>query len=189
MFKNTRTMTEIAVLIALAFVLEAAAAMYSTFIWVYGGALSLSLVPLAIIGYRHGWKAGFVGGFIMGLLQLIMGAWIVHPAQVLLDFPLPFAMLGLAGIWAHQVNSGKHWRFFIFLSTFVASLLRLACHVVAGYIFWSEGLTGAQAWWNSLIYNFPYVTGSWIISVIVLEILYKRYVRFFQPARYMPRRF
>jgi len=184
MFKNTRTITEISILIALAYVLEIAANTYSTWIWAYGGALSISLVPLAIIGYRHGWKAGFVGGFIMGLLQLLMGAWIVHPAQVLLDFPLPFALLGLTGLWRKQVNRHKGWRPYIILSTFIASLLRLACHVLAGYIFWSEGLTGTVAFWNSFIYNFPYVLGSWILSALILCAIYKR----FQPMNYQLRR-
>ncbi|MCL1948439.1 MAG: energy-coupled thiamine transporter ThiT [Turicibacter sp.] len=189
MFKNTRTMTEVAILIALAFILDLVSNMYSSFIWAYGGSFSLSLVPLAIIGYRHGWKAGFVGGFLMGLLQLLLGAFIVHPAQVLLDYPLPFAMLGLAGFWSRQVNSRKRWRIFIILSTFIASLLRLACHILAGYIFWSDGLSPRAAIWNSIIYNTPYVAGSWVISCIVLVVLYKGYERMLQPPKYMPRRY
>ena len=184
MFRNTRTMTEISILVALAFILDVVAGLYSSWIWIYGGTISISLIPLALIGYRHGWKAGFMGGFLMGLLQLLMGAWIVHPAQVLLDYPLPFAMLGLAGIWATQVNRGQHRIAYIFLSTFIASWLRWACHVLAGYIFWSEGLSGTQAWWNSIIYNTPYVAASWLISAIVLAILYKRYNRLFKVSRY-----
>jgi thiamine transporter len=62
----------------------------------------------------------------------------------------------------------------------LASALRLACHVFAGYVFWSEGMTGWTAFWSSLAYNAPYVLGSWLISAVLLTVLYKRYAVIFK---------
>ena len=180
MFKDTKTLVEISLLVAISFILDMTAHFYAGWFWVYGGSISLSLVPLAIIGYRHGWANAVLGGTIIGILQLFFGAWIVHPAQVILDYPLPFALLGVAGLWAKQVNTGKHWIFYIWLSTFIGSTLRLLSHVLAGYIFWSDGIVGAVAWQISFIYNTPYVMGSFVLSALVLTIIYKKYSKIFQ---------
>lgn len=37
-------------------------------------------------------------GFVYGLLQSMQDPYIIHPAQFLLDYPIAFAMAGLAGI-------------------------------------------------------------------------------------------
>ena len=180
MFRNTRELVEISALVAISFILDMTSHFYFGWFWIYGGSISLSLVPLAIIGYRYGWIKAFVGGAAMGTLQLFFGAWIIHPAQVILDYPLAFGLLGLSGLWMKQVNSSKHWIFYIWLSTFVGSLGRLLSHVVSGYIFWSDGEIGIGVWLFSFGYNTPYVAGSFILSAIVLSLMYKRYSKVFQ---------
>jgi len=182
MFKNTKELVEISVLVAISFILEMTGNIYFGWFWIYGGAVSLSLVPLAIIGYRYGWIKALVGGFAMGILQLFFGAYIIHPAQVILDYPLAFGLLGLTGLWMKQVNSSKNWIFYIWLSTLVASIGRLMSHVVSGYIFWSDGEVGIGVWLFSFGYNTPYVAGSFVFSAIVLTLIYKRYCKVFQMA-------
>lgn len=175
MIKNTRQLVEISILVAMAFVLDMTSNLYAGWFWVYGGSVSLSLVPIAVLGYRHGWKIGFLGGFAMGLLQLLFGAIIIHPIQVLFDYPLPFALLGLAGIWAHRVNKGSRAAYYIWLSTFVGSFFRFVSHTFSGYIFFGAG------WLASALYNFPYVGASWVLSALALTILYRRYAKLFKP--------
>ena len=73
---QTKKLVEISILVALAFVLDYLANLFMGWFWPNGGSISISLVPLAIIAFRYGWIAGFTGGFVMGLLQLLTGAYI-----------------------------------------------------------------------------------------------------------------
>jgi thiamine transporter len=185
MFKNTKELFEISVLVAISFILDMTGNIYFGWFWIYGGSVSLSLVPLAIIGYRYGWLKAVLGGMVMGILQLFFGAYIIHPAQVILDYPLAFGLLGLAGLWIKQVNSSKHWIFYIWLSTLVGSIGRLLSHVLSGYIFWADGEVGVAVWIFSFGYNTPYVAASFVLSAIVLTLIYKRYCKVFSRTEEM----
>ncbi len=173
---QTKKLVEISILVALAFVLDYLSSIYSGWFWPFGGSISFSLVPLALIAFRYGWVAGFMGGFAMGLLQLLTGAYILHPVQVLFDYPLPFAALGFAGFFSSKVNNlqGKSRTLYIWLATGIASIARYACHVISGAVFFAPS-TGENAWVYSLGYNAPYVLLSYVLSAVVLVILYQRY--------------
>ncbi len=175
---KTKKLVEISILVALAFVLDYVANIYSGWFWPFGGSISFSLVPLAIIAYRYGWVAGFTGGFVMGLLQLLTGAYIMHPVQVLFDYPLPYAVLGFSGFFASKINKidGSHRMIYIFVSTGIASIARLVCHVVSGVAFFADyAPEGMNPIVYSVVYNIPYVLASYIVSAVVLVVLYKRY--------------
>ena len=101
---QTKKLVEISILVALALFLINLANHFYGMVLANGGSISISLVPLAIIAFRYGWIAGFTGGFVMGLLQLLTGAYIIHPVQLLFDYPLPYAVLGFAGFFASKVN-------------------------------------------------------------------------------------
>ena len=145
--------------------------------WPNGGSISISLVPLAIIAFRYGWIAGFTGGFVMGLLQLLTGANIIHPVQLLFDYPLPYAVLGFAGFFASKVNhtTGSKRMTYIWVATGVASLARFLCHVISGVVFFSEYAGSQNPWVYSIVYNAPYIIASYIVSALLLTILYQGY--------------
>lgn len=174
---KTKKMVEISILVALAFVLDYVANIYSGWFWPFGGSISISLVPLAIIAFRYGWVAGFTGGFIMGLLQLLTGAYIMHPIQVLFDYPLPYAVLGFAGFFASKVNVDENRRsLYIWVGTGIGSIARLACHVISGVVFFADyAPEGMHPVVYSVVYNTPFVLVSYILSAIILVVLYKRY--------------
>lgn len=173
---HTKKLVEISILVALAFVLDYLANLFMGWFWPNGGSVSISLVPIAIITFRYGWVAGFTGGFVMGLLQLLTGAYILHPIQVLFDYPLPYAALGFAGLFASKVNytQGLKRVVYIWGATGVASIARLVCHVISGAVFFAPA-SGENPWIFSLIYNAPYVVASYIVSAILLTILYQGY--------------
>lgn len=174
---QTKKLVEISILVALAFVLDYVSSIYSGWFWPFGGSISLSLVPLAILAFRYGWIVGFMGGFVMGLLQLLTGAYIIHPVQLLFDYPLPFAALGVAGIFALKVNhtTGSKRVVYIWLATAIASVFRLVCHVISGVVFFSEYAGSQNPWVYSIVYNAPYVIASYIVSALVLTLLYQGY--------------
>ena len=175
---KTKKLVEMSILVALAFVLDYVANIYSGWFWPFGGSISISLVPLAIIAFRYGWVAGFLGGFTMGLLQLLTGAYIMHPIQVLFDYPLPFAVLGFAGFFASKVNAVEVGRrsLYIWLATGIGSIARLVCHIISGVVFFADyAPEGMNPVVYSVGYNTPFVLASYISSAIILVILYKRY--------------
>ena len=175
---KTKKLVAMSILVALAFVLDYVANIYSGWFWPFGGSISISLVPLAVIAFRYGWVAGFLSGFTMGLLQLLTGAYIMHPIQVLFDYPLPYAVLGFAGFFASKVNAVEVGRrsLYIWLATGIGSIARLVCHIISGVVFFADyAPEGMNPVVYSVGYNTPFVLASYILSAIILVILYKRY--------------
>ena len=178
---KTKQLVEISMLVALALVLDFVAGLYSQWLWLQGGSISLSLVPLAILAYRQGLKIGLLGATLMGALQLLMGAYIFHPIQVLLDYPVAFGALGLTGIWASKVDKGNNVTVAIIISTVVASIVRWISHTISGYVFFQEWFPeNVNPWVHSGIYNIGYVFFSWLASVIVLILLYRYHKKLVQ---------
>ena len=175
---KTKKLVEMSILVALAFVLDYVANIYSGWFWPFGGSISISLVPLAVIAFRYGWVAGFLSGFTMGLLQLLTGAYIMHTIQVLFDYPLPYAVLGFAGFFASRVNVVEVGQrsLYIWLATGIGSIARLVCHIISGVVFFADyAPEGMNPVVYSVGYNTPFVLASYILSAIILVILYKRY--------------
>ena len=64
-----------------------------------GGSVSLEMLPILFIAVRRGLVPALDRGRRVRLLQLLLpGAFLVQPVQVLLDYPLAFGALGLAGL-------------------------------------------------------------------------------------------
>ena len=71
-----------------------------------GGSITLfSMLIVCLVGYWYGPKVGIIAALAYGGLQFITGSYVVHPAQVLLYFPLAFGALGLSGFF----SKSKHW--------------------------------------------------------------------------------
>ncbi|MFQ6135429.1 MAG: energy-coupled thiamine transporter ThiT, partial [Nitrososphaerales archaeon] len=65
-----------------------------------GGSVTLgAMIPILLFSLRRGPKLGILAGMIFGLVVLIEEPFIYHPLQVLLDYPLAFGSLGLAGLF------------------------------------------------------------------------------------------
>src|SRR5690554_6772558 len=98
--KRTRIIVEIGVAVALSAIFN----LIPLWKMPQGGSVSLEMLPIFIIAFRWGGIPGITAGFIYGLLQLTMGAYIVHPLQVLMDYPVPYMLVGLAGF----IRSEEH---------------------------------------------------------------------------------
>ena len=71
-----------------------------------GGSITLgSMVPILFIAFMYGPQVGCLTGFLYGIITLIMDPYILHPVQVLFDYPLPFMCLGLAGFFNTKSTS------------------------------------------------------------------------------------
>jgi thiamine transporter len=126
-----------------------------------GGSISLEMLPIIVLGVVEGPWVAIAAGALTGMLGLIINPVVVHPVQVLLDYPLAYAMVGLSGVfsrtWWSLVKRGK-WHLGIWLAILPATLLgalaRYPFHVLSGYIFFGQyAPPGQPVLIYSLIYN------------------------------------
>ncbi len=131
-----------------------------------GGSVSIAgLVPLIWFALRRGPKYGVLAGFTYGLIHAFLpGSYIVHPVQGLLDYPIAFAALGLAGLFKNVPIAGITLGIIgRFLSSFVAGLL----------FFVSDPLS-VEGMYISAVYNGTYLIPEFAITAIVIYILLQR---------------
>ena len=119
-----------------------------------GGALTLaSLFPLALYSYLYGLKKGLFAGFCYSLLQAIQDPWIIHPAQFLLDYPIAFTAVGLAGIFKWSKINDKAPRLAFSLGCGAVGLFRYIAHTLSGIFAFEAYAKGQNAVLFSLGYN------------------------------------
>ncbi len=137
-----------------------------------GGSITLaSLLPLALYAYLFGLKKGIFAGFCYSLLQSIQDPWIIHPAQFLLDYPVAFTAIGLAGIFRSVKGlKDKPTLAFSLGATFVGAL-RFVAHVLSGAFAFEAYAEGQNPFLYSLVYN-SYVFIDIAIVVVVGVLLF-----------------
>ena len=69
----------------------------------FGGSVTLcSSFFIVLIAYWYGPAVGMMAGVAFGLLQFVLGPFIISLPQVLFDYPLAFGALGVAGFFYHR---------------------------------------------------------------------------------------
>ncbi len=128
-----------------------------------GGSVTLGgMLPLLIISFRYGANIGALAGFLYGLINLIQDPFILHPIQVLFDYPLPFMAMGLAGIFHEK----------IFLGTILGFAGRFICNFISGVVFFSNyAPDGMSVVAYSIIFNATYIVPEMIICLILMKVL------------------
>src|SRR5215213_5525700 len=170
-FRDTRVLTEAAIAVALSFVLG----LFVLFKMPFGGSVSLEMIPLILLSLRQGWKVGVIAGTAYGLLDLAIDNFVVQP---LLDYPLAFGVLGLAGLFKPTVRGA-------ILGATVAVLARFSCHFLSGVVFFASYAADydLNPFLYSALYNVAYLAPSLGIAVVVVVVLLKR----LEEARPSPR--
>ena len=121
-----------------------------------GGSVTLaSMLPLLWYSNKFGVRNGLIAGAAYGLLQLIQKPEIYHWVQVLLDYPLAFAMLGLAGCVKN-----------LQLGSIIGVAGRWFCHLCSGAIFFGEWMS-VGSWTYSAAYNGGYLLVELILCVVL----------------------
>ena len=159
---DTKVLTEVAILVALATVLS-----YIRFVvFPQGGSVTLaSMVPLIILSYRRGWRVGIFACLVYGLIQFYQDPWMLNWAQFILEYPVAFGVIGLAGLF-----KGKE-----LIGAVVGLGSRFLAHTLAGVVFWSEyAPPGMSPILYSIIYNGSYMLPEIVISGVFVYALVKR---------------
>lgn len=148
---------------AMAIALATVTSMIKVYEFPFGGSITLcSMLFICLIGWVYGPAAGVLTGFAHGILQFLIGPYILTPIQVLVDYPLAFGALGLSGFF----YKAKHG----LVKGYVAGILgRYVFGVISGWIFFGE-----YAWegWNpfpySLVYNGAYIFAEAAVTIAIL---------------------
>lgn len=133
-----------------------------------GGSITLfSMLFICLTGYWYGPVVSLTAAAAYGILQFITGPYIVHPLQVLLDFPLAFGALGLSGFF-HDKKHGL-------LLGYIAGVAgRFLFHEISGFIFYTEYVGNLQsdllAIWASTVINLSYLLPEMILTIILLAL-------------------
>ena len=168
---KTKRLTESAMLLAVAIVLELVSKLFIPE-QPFGGQLTIvSMMPVVLISYRHGIKWGLWAGVGYAMIEMLLGAKTVAAAfqpgyfgdetmivnaliMCIMDYVLAFTVLGLGGIFRNKIqNPGMS----LMCGSLVALGARYAAHVISGYILfagWAEWFftqDGFPAWGAGLV--------------------------------------
>ena len=156
---STHTIIFSALMLALAVILQQLRLFHKP----QGGSITAgAMVPLLLISYRFGPGIGMLTGFLYGMINLLQGPFILHPVQVLFDYPLPFMAMGLAGL------SPQHH----FLGAAAAFCGRFACHFLSGIVFFgSYAPAGTSVYLYSFLFNITYLLPEFLICCLILKLL------------------
>ena len=148
---KTKRLTESAMLISVAIVLELVSKMLIPEM-PFGGQVTLvSMLPVVLISYRHGVRWGLVAGLGYAMIEMLLGAKTVAAAfqpgyfgdgtmivnaliMCVLDYLLAFTVLGLGGAFRNRIQKPG---LSLCCGSILALTLRYACHVLSGYILFS----------------------------------------------------
>ena len=133
-----------------------------------GGSVTLfSMLLVTLVGYWYGPVTGIIAAVAFGILQFITVPYVVHPIQVVIDYPLAFGALGLSGFFSGKKNG--------LLKGYIVGVLgRFFFASVSGLIFYTvyvESLAeNMMAIWMSLVYNMTYIFPEALITVMLISI-------------------
>ena len=127
-----------------------------------GSVTAFSMLPIVLVGYLLGPRQGILAGFALGLLNLIFGPYVIHPIQLLIDYPFAFGALGLSG-FCRNMDHG------LIKGYLLGIFGRYVMAVLSGVIFFGEyAPEGFSALTWSLWYNLTYLAAEGAITIIIL---------------------
>ena len=186
MTNKTKRLTESAMLIAIAVVLELAGKMLIPPM-PFGGQLTLcAMLPMVLISYRHGVRWGLKAGFAYALVQMALGAGTVTAAfqpgyfgdgtmvgraltMCGLDYILAYTLLGLGGCFRGRIQRRG---IALMGGSLVALGARYLAHIFSGYILfagWAEWFftqEGFPGWGAALVETVSAGLLGWIYSIV-----------------------
>ena len=163
---NAKSLAFAALSIALSFILS----YIKIFRMSNSGSVTLaSMLPLMLFAASYGVGPGLLAGAAYGLLQYLQGGWFVHPIQFLLDYPLAFALIGLAGLYKYMPKAWSQWS--IYAAMVLGALGRCLSATLAGIFYWET------APWASLVYNGAYLVPDTLICIALAIFVGKRVIK------------
>jgi thiamine transporter len=152
----TKILAEIIVFVAMGGAL--ALVSHSFFSLPQGGSINLGMVPIFWLALRRGPKIGIFAGAVLGVVDLAIEPFVVNPAQFILDYPLAFACLGLAGFFRKFEVVGP------VVGVVVGGTCRFLSHFVSGVIYFPQY---APPHMSPIVYSASYNAIYMVPSIII----------------------
>lgn len=183
--KNTnntvRTICEVGIMAALGFVFDELQGILFKGVFINGGSIGFAMVVVLVIAYRRGLLPALLTGLLMGLFDIATSAYILHPAQMLLDYILPYLLVGFAGVFRplyikSETKTGKI--LLLLAGTVLGGLLKFLSHYLAGVIFWADpsnfawDLNSMNPYLYCFVYNIAFIGPSIVLSAGLLLAIY-----------------
>ena len=183
---KTKRLTESAMLMAMAVVLELVSKMIIPEMPFGGQVTMVSMLPVVLISYRHGVRWGLLSGFCYALIEMAIGTKTVAAAfqpgyfgdgtmignAILmcgLDYVVAYTVLGLGGCFRGKIkNNGIA----LMCGSLVALGARYLAHIFSGYILfagWAEWFftqEGFPAWGAGLVRSLSPDALGWLYSIV-----------------------
>ena len=178
----TRIICEIGIFAAIGFVLDEIQGAIA-FSFPNGGSIGFAMIAVLILAYRRGAIPAIAAGLIMGLLDISTKAYIVHPAQLFLDYLLPYALVGVAGLMKPVFDKSDNKKtkiLALLIGAVMGGVLKFFSHFFAGIFFWNNPADFA---WElsymspalySFVYNIAFIGPSIILCAGLLVVLFLR---------------
>ncbi|NLP29532.1 MAG: energy-coupled thiamine transporter ThiT [Clostridiales bacterium] len=127
-----------------------------------GSITAFSMLAITSCAYLLGARRAVMAGMCAGLFELIFNPYVIHPLQLLLDYPLAVGALGFAGLLANR-RAGLQFGYL------VGIFARFICVFLSGVVFFGEyAPEGFNAFTWSLYYNLIYIGSEGILTFIIL---------------------
>lgn len=175
--KETKWDAQMLVMAACCIAMSFTLSYFKVFSMANGGSVTVaSMVPLMIFSYLYGVGPGMLAGLAYGLLQYIQKPFSAHILQILLDYPMAFAAIGLAGLFR---GVKRPWG--LPAGVLLACFGRFVCHLFAGVVYFGVSVEGSSFAGNfiaSAAYNGPYMAIEAVVGVVITSLpIIQRLVR------------
>ena len=163
--KNRKVSAKQLAFAAVALALATVCSMIKVFELPMGGSITLlSMLFVVLIGYWYGPAVGLMAGVAYGLLQLILGPYIVSLPQLLVDYVFAFGALGLSGFFSEKKNG-------LLIGYIISIFGRFIFAVLSGVIFFGMyAPEGMSPFVYSMMYNGSYIFAEGLITIIIIMI-------------------
>lgn len=159
---TTRRLAYAAMCIAISFVLSC----IKLFRMPQGGSVTpAAMLPLIMFCMACGPVQGLAVGCAFGLLQLIEDPYVIHPIQLILDYPAAYGAMCVACLANLLPEKAKYFR--LPLGVVLGYLARLVMAVLSGVIFFAEYAGDQNVLLYSLGYNAAYLFWEVLIAVVI----------------------
>ncbi len=131
-----------------------------------GGSITpAAMLPLIMFALACGPVQGLAVGCAYGFLQLIEDPYVIHPIQLLCDYPLAFGVMILCCLANLIPEKARYLR--LPAAVVLAYFARLAMATFSGVVFFAEYAGDQNVFTYSLLYNLNYLGWETLVAVVI----------------------
>jgi len=179
MNKSLKTLTEGAVMVALAVALSYLKIPIGLAFGGFGGSIDLVMIPLIVFAVHRGLGWGLGAGLVFGTLKYFFaGGSALNWESMLLDYSVAYMFVGFAGLMHGKHQEGRAWA--LPLGALIGCACRFLIHFISGVTIYAEyfedvfmGVEGLTPVTYSILYNGTYMLPNTVLAIILCVLLEK----------------